>query len=53
MTTAATVTLIVLLLLMLGSVLALLRVDRRALGPVIVSAAFVVALSGVVAALLH
>lgn len=50
---ATAITLVVLLLLMLGTVLVFLRVDRRALGPVLTTAAFVVALSGAVAALLH
>lgn len=41
------------LALMLGSVLGLLAVDRRALRPVMTTAALVIALGGYFAALLH
>lgn len=51
MTTA--VTLVILLLLMLGAALGILRVDRRALPPVLATAAVVITLGGAVAALLH
>jgi hypothetical protein len=43
----------ILLLLMLGAALGILRVDRRALPPVLATAALVIALGGYVAALLH
>lgn len=41
------------LTLMLGAALGLLAVDRRALRPVMTTAALVIALGGYVAALLH
>lgn len=50
---ATAITLALLLLLMLGSVLGLLAVDRRALRPVMTTAALVIALGGYFAALLH
>lgn len=50
---ATAITLAILLLLMLGSALGLLAVDRRALPPVLATAALVIALGGYVAALLH
>jgi hypothetical protein len=50
---ATAITLGLLMLLMLGSALALLRVDRRALPPVLATAALIVTLGGYFAALLH
>jgi hypothetical protein len=50
---ATAITLALLLLLMLGSILGLLRVDRRALPPALTTAALLVTLGGYVAALLH
>lgn len=50
---ATAVTLGLLLLLMLGSALLLLRVDRRALPPALATAAILVTLGAYVAALIH
>lgn len=50
---ATAITLGVLLVLMLGSALFLLRVDRRALPPALTTAAILVALGAYCAALIH